>query len=73
MTSELSPTGSALARDGAARPAGGGAEPAPVIVVNLAELTGAGAIAGTNFNNGVQLAFKEINAAGGILGQRSSS
>ena len=27
-------------------------------------------IAGTNFNNGVQLAFKEINASGGILGQR---
>ena len=44
--------------------------PAPVIVVNLAELSGAGAIAGTNFVNGVELAFKEINAAGGILGQR---
>ncbi len=43
---------------------------APVIVVNLAELSGAGAIAGTNFVNGVELAFKEINAAGGILGQR---
>jgi branched-chain amino acid transport system substrate-binding protein len=44
--------------------------PAPVIVVNLAELSGAGAIAGSNFVNGVELAFKEINAAGGILGQR---
>ena len=43
---------------------------APVIVVNLADLTGAAAVAGTNFNNGVQLAFKEINAAGGILKQR---
>jgi branched-chain amino acid transport system substrate-binding protein len=43
---------------------------APVIVVNLAELSGAGAIAGTNFVNGVELAFKEINAAGGILKQR---
>jgi len=42
----------------------------PVIVVNLVELSGAGATAGTNFNNGVVLAFKEINAAGGILGQR---
>jgi branched-chain amino acid transport system substrate-binding protein len=42
----------------------------PVIVVNLVELSGAGATAGTNFNNGVLLAFKEINAAGGILGQR---
>ena len=43
---------------------------APVIVVNLVELSGAGAIAGTNFKNGVELAFNEINAAGGILGQR---
>jgi branched-chain amino acid transport system substrate-binding protein len=44
--------------------------PAPVIVVNLVELSGPAAIAGTNFKNGVELAFKEINAAGGILGQR---
>ncbi|HKC44870.1 MAG TPA: ABC transporter substrate-binding protein [Burkholderiales bacterium] len=43
---------------------------APVIVINLVELSGAAAIAGTNFANGVELAFKEINAAGGILGQR---
>jgi len=42
----------------------------PVIVVNLVELSGAAAIAGTNFKNGVDLAFKEINAGGGILGQR---
>lgn len=41
-----------------------------IIVVNLVELSGPGTIAGTNFNNGVLLAFKEINAAGGILGQR---
>ena len=39
-------------------------------MVNLVELSGAGAIAGTNFKNGVELAFNEINAAGGILGQR---
>jgi branched-chain amino acid transport system substrate-binding protein len=44
--------------------------PAPVIVVNLADLTGAAAVAGNNFNNGVQLAFKEINATGGILNQK---
>jgi branched-chain amino acid transport system substrate-binding protein len=44
--------------------------PAPVIIANLVELSGAGAIAGANFNNGVLLAFKEINAAGGILGQK---
>lgn len=42
----------------------------PVRVVNLVELSGAGKIAGTNFNNGVLLAFKEINAEGGILGQK---
>jgi branched-chain amino acid transport system substrate-binding protein len=42
----------------------------PILIVTLAELSGAGAIAGTNFKNGVELAFKEINAAGGILGQK---
>ena len=41
----------------------------PIAIVNLVEMTGAGAIAGTNFNNGVRLAAKEINAAGGILGR----
>jgi branched-chain amino acid transport system substrate-binding protein len=43
---------------------------APVIVVNLVELSGPAGIVGTNFKNGVELAFKEINAAGGILGQK---
>jgi branched-chain amino acid transport system substrate-binding protein len=42
----------------------------PVLVANVVELSGDGAIAGTNFNNGVLLAVKEINAAGGILGHR---
>lgn len=37
---------------------------------NIVELSGAGATAGTNFKNGVELAVKEINAAGGILGRR---
>ena len=36
----------------------------------LQELSGAGATAGTNFKNGVKLAVKEINAAGGILGTK---
>src|SRR5687767_13946367 len=45
-------------------------EPFPAVVVNAVELSGDGAIAGNNFNNGVLLAFKEINAAGGILGRR---
>lgn len=41
-----------------------------VKVVGLFELSGAGASAGTNFKNGVELATKEINAAGGILGRK---
>lgn len=36
----------------------------------IQELSGAGATAGTNFKNGVELAIKEINAAGGILGKK---
>ena len=41
----------------------------PVPVVGLVELSGAGATAGTNFNNGVRLAIKEINAQGGLGGR----
>src|SRR5207248_5731954 len=36
----------------------------------LVELSGTGATSGTNFNDGVKLAVKEINAAGGILGRK---
>ncbi|MGY0195208.1 ABC transporter substrate-binding protein [Leptothrix sp. BB-4] len=36
----------------------------------LVELSGAGATSGTNFKNGIELAVKEINAAGGILGRK---
>ena len=36
----------------------------------LYELSGAGASAGTNFKNGVDMAVKEINAAGGVLGKK---
>jgi branched-chain amino acid transport system substrate-binding protein len=43
---------------------------APVKIVSLVELSGDGATAGTNFSNGVNLAFREINAAGGILGRK---
>ena len=46
------------------------AQQKPVPIVGLMELSGAGATAGTNFNNGVKLAVKEINAAGGILGRK---
>ena len=41
-----------------------------VRIVGLVELSGTGATSGTNFNNGVKLAVKEINAAGGILGRK---
>lgn len=39
-------------------------------IANILELTGSGATAGTNFKNGIELAVKEINAAGGILGKK---
>ena len=39
-------------------------------IANIVELSGGGATAGTNFKNGVELAVKEINAAGGILGKK---
>jgi hypothetical protein len=51
-------------------PGGSVAKTAPVKIVSLMELSGAGATAGTNFSNGVKLAVKEINAAGGILGRK---
>ena len=43
---------------------------APIKIIGLYELSGAGASAGTQFKNGVELAAKEINAAGGILGRK---
>src|ERR1041385_8758474 len=39
-------------------------------IVGLVELSGTGTTSGTNFNDGVKLAVKEINAAGGILGRK---
>lgn len=36
----------------------------------VCELSGAGAVSGTNFRNGAHLAVDEINAAGGILGHK---
>lgn len=51
--------------------AGAGAQAQQTIkIANIVELSGAGATAGTNFKNGVELAVKEINAAGGILGRK---
>src|SRR5881392_2461169 len=45
------------------------AQSQPVKIFGLVELSGTGATSGTNFNDGVKLAVKEINAAGGILGR----
>lgn len=39
-------------------------------IANIVELSGPGASVGTTFKNGVELAVKEINAAGGILGKK---
>lgn len=38
-------------------------------LVNVVELSGAGATAGTNWKNGIDIAVEEINAKGGILGR----
>jgi branched-chain amino acid transport system substrate-binding protein len=44
-----------------------------VNIANIVELSGAGATSGTNFKNGVELAVKEINSVGGILGRKIQS
>ena len=46
------------------------AQAQPIKISGLYELSGAGASAGTNFKNGVEMAVKEINAAGGIMGKK---
>ena len=52
-----------------ALPAWAQAKP-PIKVANLVELSGSGATAGTMFKSGIELAIKEVNAAGGILGSQ---
>ncbi len=46
------------------------AQSGPVPIIGLVELSGTGTTSGSNFDNGVKLAVKEINAAGGILGRK---
>ena len=46
------------------------AQTGPIKIFGLVELSGTGATSGTNFNDGVKLAVKEINAGGGILGRK---
>jgi branched-chain amino acid transport system substrate-binding protein len=58
----------ALAAGLAALPAA--AQQPPIKIAGLMELSGTGTTSGTNFNDGVKLAVKEINAAGGILGRK---
>jgi branched-chain amino acid transport system substrate-binding protein len=41
----------------------------PIRLANVVELSGPGAVTGNNFHNGVQMALKEVNAAGGVLGR----
>ena len=41
-----------------------------VTIYGVVELSGTGATSGSNFDNGIKLAVKEINAAGGILGRK---
>ena len=42
-------------------------------IANIVELSGPGTTAGTLFKNGVELAVKEINESGGILGKKVES
>jgi branched-chain amino acid transport system substrate-binding protein len=46
------------------------AQQGPVPIFGLVELSGTGTTSGTNFDNGIKLAVKEINATGGILARK---
>ena len=59
-----------LAAAAAAAATGTAFAQATIKIGGIYELSGAGASAGTNFKNGVVLAVKEINEAGGILGRK---
>jgi branched-chain amino acid transport system substrate-binding protein len=48
----------------------GGAAAAEVKLAYVGEISGAGAVSGGNFRDGIILAVEEINAKGGILGQK---
>jgi branched-chain amino acid transport system substrate-binding protein len=66
-------TAQLLAAAGAALLLQAPAQAQPIKIANIVELSGAGATSGTNFKDGVQLAVKEINAGGGILGHKIES
>lgn len=42
----------------------------PIPIIGLVELSGSGATAGTNFDNGIKLAIREINSSGGVAGRQ---
>lgn len=72
MTSKLMPFGTlaaAIAFAAAGLSAGSGLAADPVKLIDVIELSGPGAPAGTNWKNGADLAVAEINARGGILGR----
>src|SRR5579871_4388304 len=48
----------------------GGATAAEVKLAYVGEISGAGAVSGGNFRDGIILAVEEINAKGGILGEK---
>ena len=63
----------ALVAGGAAlalAPGPASAQQPPIFIPNIVELSGAGAVSGTNWRDGIILAVEEINAKGGILGRR---
>ena len=41
-----------------------------VLVPCVCELSGAGAVSGSNYRDGAKLAVEEINANGGVLGKQ---
>lgn len=42
-------------------------------IANIVEMSGPGTTSGVMFKNGVEMAIKEINAGGGILGKKSAT
>lgn len=51
---------------------GGLAQAQDIKIANIVEMSGPGTTSGVMFKNGVEMAIKEINAAGGILGRKIS-
>src|SRR5215475_11432352 len=46
------------------------AESGPVKFADVVEISGGGAVVGSNWRNAIDLAVSEINATGGILGRK---